>query len=60
MKIPNYKDYWLPAMEAQLKGLGNKNVFDEVKLIPEIEVIPGKWVFDEKEPQPRTFTARAR
>jgi hypothetical protein len=60
MKMSNFKTYWLPAMETQVDGLKSKRVYDEIKIKPEMEVIPGKWVFDEKEPQPKRFTARAR
>ena len=48
VKLANYRSYWLPAMEKQVKALEDAGVYSLVKRTPEMHVLPGKWVYDEK------------
>jgi hypothetical protein len=60
-RLPGYKDYWLPAMEQQLRSLRERDVFVLVPRKRGMKVLPGKWVFDEKMDQMAGITtARAR
>lgn len=60
-RLPNFKTYWLPAMEAQLRSLQERGVFVLVERKRGMRVLPGKWVFDEKmEPSTGITSARAR
>jgi len=60
-RLPNYKTYWLPAMEAQLRSLQERGVFELVTRKRGMKVLPGKWVYDEKIDQTTGIkTARAR
>ena len=60
-RLPNFKTYWLPAIEAQLRSLQDRGVFVLVERKRGMRVLPGKWVFDEKmEPTTGITTARAR
>ena len=45
MKLHNYKTYWFPAMEKQVKALEDQGVYRLVERIPDMEVLPGKWVY---------------
>ena len=48
VKMANYRSYWLPAMEKQVKALEDAGVYYLVKRTREMHVLPGKWVYDEK------------
>lgn len=48
-KRDNFESYWKPAMERQLAALEERGVYDLVPFEEGMEVLPGKWVYDEKE-----------
>ena len=48
-KRENFEIYWKPAMEKQLAALEERGVYDLVPFEPGMEVLPGKWVYGEKE-----------
>lgn len=48
-------------MKKQVQALEDRGVYDLVPVTPDMTVLPGKWVFDEKENlELRTKEARAR
>ena len=47
-RLPNFEEYWLPAMQQQDRDLVGKDVYDLVRKRPGMKVLPSKWVFDEK------------
>jgi hypothetical protein len=60
-KMPNYDEYWLPAMEKQDASLHEKAVYDLVPKNHGMTVLPSKWVYDEKkDPTTGITTPRAR
>ena len=48
-KRENFEICWKPAMEKQLAALEERGVYDLVPFEPGMEVLPGKWVYGEKE-----------
>ena len=60
-KRPNFEEYWKPAMKKQVQSLEDRGVYNLVPVTPDMMVLPGKCVFDEKENlELRTKEARAR
>ena len=60
-KCPDYDIKWLPAMKQQYDSLEAEGVWTIVPMKPEMKVLPGKWVYDEKmDPSTGKFSARAR
>ena len=44
----DYKTRWLPAMQKQLGAFDKQHVYDLIDAKPGIQVLPGKWVYDDK------------
>ena len=48
-KLKNFEEYWKPAMKKQVNTLEERGVYDLVPFQQGMEVLPGKWVYDEKD-----------
>jgi hypothetical protein len=60
-RMENFPTYWHPAINLQGQSLRDKGVYEMVMRYPGMEILPGKWVFDEKmDPKTCKFVARAR
>lgn len=60
-KQANFEIYWLPAMKKQVQALEDRGVYTLVPRTSDVDVLPGKWVYDEKlDIDTKDWRARAR
>ena len=59
-KSTQYRDKWRPAMQKQVDSLHSMSAWELVKPPQAANILPGKWVFDEKHPDIGDSYAKAR